>query len=106
MSLYLVYMTWSALNSSPYEQCKPALYMNESNKFDVQSFVSLLICFACVIYSTMRLSSRAGVKRMAGLPEEETDPSNEEDFSNWPYFYWILALGTLYLMMTLTNWFT
>lgn len=26
--------------------------------------------------------------------------------SSWSYFYLILALGTLYLMMTLTNWYS
>ena len=29
----------------------------------------------------------------------------KDDRSNWSYFYFIFALGTLYLMMTLTNWY-
>lgn len=33
------------------------------------------------------------------------DGEDDEDTSNWSYFYFIFALGTLYLMMTLTNWY-
>lgn len=58
VSLYVVYLTWSALNSSPYSECRPS-FLSSSNDTNLsrESFISLLICFACVLYSSFRLSS-------------------------------------------------
>lgn len=111
IAVYLTYMTWSALNSSPNDQCKPEIWSRTSStSIDWQSFISLMICFACVCYSSFRMSSQEGVQRITGVSTEEGDDREADDdsdnYSGWPYFYWFLALGTLYLMMTLTNWFT
>jgi len=123
VSLYLTYLTWSALNNSPITTCKPQLWGGKDTSLDTQSFVSLIICFACVLYSSIRLSSRsqfekiAGVSSLTGGNDDGSVSSNthltggdneeeEQDRSNWSYFYFIFALGTLYLMMTLTNWYS
>ncbi|XP_075586271.1 serine incorporator TMS1 isoform X3 [Dermatophagoides farinae] len=112
LSLYLTYLTWSALNSSPQHECKPTFWTASSGSMDGQSFISLLICFVCVIYSSIRLTTKSGMERITGVSNDdnEADGSNsaedQDNYSNWPAFYWILALGTLYLMMTITNWFT
>nr|XP_027201507.1 serine incorporator 3-like isoform X1 [Dermatophagoides pteronyssinus] len=125
LALYLTYMTWSALNSSPQQECKPTFWTATNGSMDGQSFISLLICFVCVIYSSIRLTTKSGMERITGVSNDDHetggnasvssttrltgDDSREEDrdnYSSWPAFYWILALGTLYLMMTITNWFT
>lgn len=122
VSLYLTYLTWSALNNSPYSECKPKLWnTDKGTSLDTQSFISLIICFACVLYSSIRLSSRSqfekitGVSTLGGNDDGSVssnthltggDDQEDEDRSNWSYFYFIFALGTLYLMMTLTNWYS
>lgn len=119
VSIYLAYLTWSALNNSPYTDCKPTILGGGSTSLDTQSFISLVICLACVLYSSMRLSSRSNFEKIQGVSSLGNDDSSvssnthltsgtddEEDRSNWSYSYFIFALGTLYLMMTLTNWYT
>lgn len=58
VSLYVIYLTWSSLNSSPYPECRPSfLSSSKDTNLSRESFISLLICFACVLYSSFRLSS-------------------------------------------------
>lgn len=124
VSLYLCYLTWSALNSSPETACKPTFLAHRSTSLDTQSFLSLVICFAAVLYSSIRLSSKSQFEKITGVSSLGNDDASvtsntqltgggggadgddDEDTSNWSYFYFIFALGTLYLMMTLTNWYS
>lgn len=76
VSIYLAYLTWSALNNSPYTDCKPTILGGGSTSLDTQSFISLVICLACVLYSSMRLSSRSNFEKIQGVSSLGNDDSS------------------------------
>ncbi|XP_006618653.1 probable serine incorporator isoform X4 [Apis laboriosa] len=97
--------------------------------FDKESIIGLIIWFSCVLYSSLRTASKSSKITMSEnilikdngadytLVEGRTADSetgnetkvwdNEEDSVayNWSFFHLMFALATLYVMMTLTNWY-
>ncbi|UYV77906.1 SERINC3 [Cordylochernes scorpioides] len=125
VSLYATYLTWSALNSSPYEKCMPVLPNMSAN-----SIVGILLSSCVVIYSTLRNTTQSKVNRLSMGPdipaggsakkgdEEEagTDNDNKKRLKvwddeqaevnyNWSFFHFMFGLASLYLMMTFTSWY-
>lgn len=111
MALYIVFLTWSALNNSPVQECKPTWMQTKDGDTSLSrdNFISLLICFGCILYSVIRISNYSDDRDVEILPHDGESaneaPVADENFSSYPKFYLILALGTLYLMMVLTNWY-
>lgn len=66
--MYILYLTWSAMNNSTNTNCKPTLFVHKNNGsgFDSQSLVSLIIFFACVLYSSIRTSTNTQVGKITG----------------------------------------
>ncbi|CAL8346526.1 unnamed protein product [Lota lota] len=145
ISVYVMYLTFSAFSSKPKEMFEVAglnttvcvFPMNSGNDSDkkIVTIVGAIILFCCVLYScltsTTRRSSAALRVCRNSEPETErarccfcfgddTDEYDEEKSGggqnvvydeqegtiySYPYFHFVFFLGSLYVMMTVTNWF-
>merc|ERR1719328_417558 len=110
VSLYILYLTWSAMSNQPDKSCKPDLsgFFGGGNKtfmvsdsedvkavhipdprpsMDTASIIGLIIWFICVLYSSIRSSSNAQAARLTmsdrvTLTEAEMTESGSTSQSN------------------------
>ncbi|XP_029467694.1 serine incorporator 3 isoform X2 [Rhinatrema bivittatum] len=153
ITLYTMYLTWSAMTNEPERNCNPSLLniisqsiaptFSPANQtvvpaapvppkslkwWDTQSIIGLLIFVFCLLYSSIRSSNNSQVNKLtissnecvvlddsvgnSGSGDEEAvirrAVDNEKDGVQYSYsfFLLLLALASLYIMMTLTNWYS
>ncbi|KAI9521551.1 Serine incorporator 5 [Dissostichus eleginoides] len=145
ISVYVMYLTFSAFSSKPKEIVErngvnttvcvfPINSGTESDK-KIVTAVGAIILFGCVLYSCLTSTTRrsSAALRVYGNSEPEierarccfccgddTDDSDEEKTGGgqnvnyderegtiygYAYFHSVFFLGSLYVMMTITNWF-
>ncbi|XP_051493805.1 serine incorporator 2 isoform X2 [Apus apus] len=131
ITLYTFYVTWSALANVPTRTCNPTLLVRNSTGsavatqlqttwWDAPSIVGLIIFILCTLFISLRSSDHPQVNKLmlteegAGAQGEGAPPGgspraydNEQDGVSYSYsfFHLCLLLASLYIMMTLTNWY-
>uniref|UniRef100_A0A0B7AUE9 Serine incorporator n=1 Tax=Arion vulgaris TaxID=1028688 RepID=A0A0B7AUE9_9EUPU len=72
ISMYVIYLTWSAMTNNPDKNCNPNFLGNStsmssgytSSVFDWQGIIALIIFFVAVLYSSIRTSSNSQVGKL------------------------------------------
>lgn len=128
LTLYIMYLTWSALGDAAGSGCKPSFLQPDPNqsktRSDSQALVGLVLWFACVMYSSIRTSTNTQMSKLTmsdqilpkdtgdagqdiesgGPPQSTYDNEDEEVAYSWSFFHVMFAFASLYVMMTLTHW--
>lgn len=100
VTLYVVFLTWSAVANNPDGKCNPGLLgiIDEKNKvsFDKASLVGMVIWMFCILYSSLR--SASAVSSLSQSDPERQGLFLFNVFSAFASFFACLVKGLLFLL--------
>lgn len=135
VSLYVMFLTWSAMSNNNDRKCNPSLLNIVTGNYsvptgqtpdhasgvqvlDAPSIVSLILWLGLILYSSFSSASKGerlinlnGERESTTLYTEESDNGkpvdDEKEKVQYSYSgsHLVYLLATLYVMMTLTNWY-
>jgi len=103
ITLYVLYLTWSAMTDSPDAMCKPKFDGNnstltensgdtsdpnpkpETRSFDTQSIIGLVVFILCVLYSSVKTSTNSQAAKLTGSDKmliKDTGEGGNDDPEN------------------------
>ncbi|XP_002965853.2 probable serine incorporator [Selaginella moellendorffii] len=100
ISLYLVFLCWSAIMSEPAsELCNTR--SRQTGKADWLTVLSFLIAFFAIILATF--STGIDSKSLA-LPHSEEETSENDIPYSYGFFHFVFAMGAMYFAMLFVGW--
>lgn len=133
ISLYVMFITWSAFSNQPDRLCNPGFtniikYGNNKKRYEsdidstihlkAENILAVILSSMCILYSALKNSSESsklfGSNNNAKKDENDTgnvedrgkawDDETEETKYNYAFFHFIMFLASMYLTMCFTNW--
>jgi serine incorporator 1/3 len=102
VTLYVTYLTWSAVANNPDRNCNPGLIGiiegNHSTSFDKTSIVGLVIWMLCVLYSSLRSASA-----VSSLSTSSQDPERQGLLHSIFMFHLSFVIFIIYATYTSTT---